>query len=273
MNTFRDYSFRVHGEVYTLMDKVFRSFGFKYYLIGAAARDVHLYRAESLPVRGTADIDFAVMVPDIGSYEELMTNFLEQGFEETQIKHRVIYRKTDTVIDLLPYGEIAQQYTVDFDERDLELSVLGFQEVGDEIDNFRVSAQLSIPVSSLHGLIILKLISWNQKKDRNKDLRDIKSLLDAAWELYQDELFTENSAHFDLLEIKPFDTDIAAARIVGRKIRSVLDECEPLKNEIIDILRKEIEDPAEMVVIMSQDYSATEKVIEQLQGLWNGIND
>ncbi len=272
MSSFKEYSFQDHGEVYKLIDAVFRSFDFQYYLIGAAARDFHLYKAGSRPKRGTADIDFAVMIPDIASYEALISRLIERGFEPTMLRHRLIFPSTNSVVDILPYGEIAEDYIVDFDQINLELCVLGFYEVGNEVEMFEHSDQFSLPVSSLHDLVILKLISWNQRKDRNKDLQDIKSLLDVAWELYENELFVENSKHFDLFDADPFDMQVAAARIVGRKIRLILEKCEPLKTEILAIMEKEITNPEQMVVEMS-DTDTTDKIINILNSLWKGITD
>ncbi len=46
---------------------------------------------------------------------------------------------------------------------------------------------------------------------------DIKALLDAAWELYVDEIFTDNSEYMDLFD-EDFTTHIVAARVMGRKM-------------------------------------------------------
>lgn len=69
--TYKDYSFANHGEVYQILEEVFAANDIIYYLIGANARDVQLYRAGIKPARNTADIDFAIMVPDINKYQSL----------------------------------------------------------------------------------------------------------------------------------------------------------------------------------------------------------
>ena len=57
--TYKDYSFANHGEVYQALEEVFIKHDITYYLVGANARDVQLYKAGIKPTRGTADIDFA----------------------------------------------------------------------------------------------------------------------------------------------------------------------------------------------------------------------
>lgn len=60
--TYKDYSFAKHGEVYRILEEVFTANDIKYYLVGANARDVQLYKAGIKPTRSTADIDFAVIL-------------------------------------------------------------------------------------------------------------------------------------------------------------------------------------------------------------------
>ena len=272
MTTYKEYSFRDHKEVYVIIDSIMRSFGYMYYLIGANARDIQLYKAGIKPSRGTADIDFAVMIPSLTDYETFMNRIQDEGFNETNHKYRVIYTATNTVVDILPYGEIAQEYTLNFDERELELSVLGFKEVGEEKEEFKIDETFSIPTTPAHGLIILKLISWNDRKDRNKDLKDIRTLLDAAWTLYEDELYDADSVHFDLLEDENFDSHNAAARIMGRKMKPTLEKCEPLKKTIVNLLTEEVNNPSQMTIEMSNKEDS-KKVISLLTNLLKGINE
>jgi predicted nucleotidyltransferase len=66
--TFREYSFQDHIDVFKIIDSIIKSYGYDYYLIGANARDVQLYKAGMTPTRATGDIDFAVMIPSIEDY-------------------------------------------------------------------------------------------------------------------------------------------------------------------------------------------------------------
>jgi len=272
MKTYREYSFQDHKEVYKIIDSIVKEFGYDYYLIGANARDIQLYKAGLKPTRGTADIDFAVMIPSYKHYDEFIITVIANGFKKTKEKYRVIYSKSNTVVDILPYGKLAEEYTLNFDEREIELSILGFEEVGKVKEEFSIDASFTIPTSPAYGLIILKLIAWNERKARNKDLTDIRSLFEAGWELYQGELYNENSPYFDLLDEEEFDVQYTAARIMGRKIKPLLDNCKPLKETIISLLKNEVDSPSLMTVEMSKG-SETARVIMLLTFLLKGILD
>ncbi len=236
--TYKEYSFANHGEVYKILEEIFTSHNIKYYLIGANARDVQLYKAGLNPARNTADIDFAVMVPDFEKYDVLFDELCSRGFKKTNESYRLIYDKTNTILDLLPYGEIEQNFTVNFDARDISLSVLGFKEVGEQAEEIIIEeAGFSLPTSPVVGLIILKLVSWNDKKDRIKDLEDISLLINSGWEFYEAEAY-EN--HLDLFDDDNFEMTTAAARIIGRKMKPILASNKKLHQTIMGILDEAI---------------------------------
>jgi len=258
------------------LEKCFVAFGIKYYLIGANARDVQLYKAGAKPNRGTADIDFALMLPDIEKYNELRTHLFNNGFDQARgnLPYRLLYSASNTVIDLLPFGQIAQKNTVQFSERNMELSVVGFHEVALDTEVFEHPEGFTIPVTPAHGIVILKLISWSEKPERTKDLMDIKALLDAAWELYVDEIFTENSEYIDLFD-DDFTTHIVAARVMGRKMQNILNRDTQLKTLIINELKKELDEKAASK--SQQIIAGTEQSLHEIQMIFNallmGIND
>lgn len=239
--TYKDYSFADHGEVYTILENVFSEFGIQYYLIGANARDVHLYKKGIRPNRGTADIDFAIMVPDFEVYDAIFNKLCELGFRKVNEPYRLIFDKTDTVLDLMPYGEIEENYTVNFDERELSLSVLGFKEVGAHIEYVAIpEIGLNIPVTPIEGIFILKLISWNDKPHRRqKDLEDISVLLKNAWDLYETESY---ESHLEIFEDDNFEMQTAAAYIIGKKMQPILNSNEELKNIIVSVIERSIEE-------------------------------
>lgn len=275
--TYKEYSFADHKEVYLALEQTFLKFGVHYYLIGANARDVQMYKAGVKPNRGTADIDFAVMLPNLTAYDELKNELKLNGFADAygNVPHRLIYEATNTVVDLLPYGEIAQQNTVNFTDRTTELSVVGMDEVGTITEDFEHPEGFTLPVTPAHGIVILKLISWSEKPERTKDLHDIKALLESAWELYVNEVFVENSPYADLLEIEGFEMHIAAAQIMGRKMQQVLNQNTDLKSLIMTQLKNELETnvgPKTQVLISSTEQNA-EEIKRIFNALLMGIND
>jgi len=274
--TYKQYSFAHHAKVYAILDAVFSKHCIVYYLIGANARDVQLYKQGIKPTRGTADIDFAIMVPDFDVYQSIFDTLCSNGFRTSQEAYRLVFDETNTVLDLMPYGEIEQEYTVNFTDRELSLSVLGFKEVGQHIENVKISEEnYTLPVSPVEGLIILKLISWEDKPDlRIKDIEDISFLLQHAWQLYEEEAYTN---HLDLFDDEDFDTQIVAARIIGRKMAPIINQNELLKFTIVSILVSSIANKQKAQnpeIILSQKMNKTIEDIQAiLSAVLKGIND
>lgn len=270
---FKDYSFAHHGEVYAQLDNAFKKYSISYYLVGANARDIQLYKAGIKPSRGTADIDFAIMVPDIEVYDALFDTLCKSGFRKADERYRLYYEKTNTAIDLMPYGEIEQEYTVRFIDRDLTLSVLGFKEVGENAELFEKEG-FSLPVTPVEGIFILKLVAWSEKPDwRTKDLEDISFLLNHGWDIYEEEAYNEHHYLFE----DDFDQTTAAARIIGRKIAPIIAPNDKLKTLIIGILEeatreKDRAQPPETSIAGSLD-KTIEEVQEILRAMLRGIKE
>lgn len=239
--TYKDYSFADHGEVYTILENVFSKFGIHYYLIGANARDVHLYKEGIRPNRGTADIDFAIMVPDFQVYDAVFNKLCKLGFRKVNEPYRLIYDKSDTVLDVMPYGEIEENHTVNFDKRELSLSVLGFKEVGAHIEHVAIpEVGLNIPVTPIEGIFILKLIAWNDKPHRRqKDLEDISILLKNAWDFYETEAY---ESHLEIFDNDNFEMQTAAGYIIGKKMKPILNRNEQLKHSIVSVIERSIKE-------------------------------
>jgi predicted nucleotidyltransferase len=89
--TFKQYSFAHHAKVYAILETVFAEYGITYYLIGANARDVQLYKQDIKPTRGTADIDFAVMIPDFEIYNSIFKTLCTKGFRNTKEAYRLVF--------------------------------------------------------------------------------------------------------------------------------------------------------------------------------------
>lgn len=273
--TYKEYSFQYHGEVYRLLEQIFSNYGITYYLIGANARDVHLYKSGIKPIRATTDIDFAIMVPDFVSYNALITELCTMGCRRVVEPYRIVYDKTNTILDLMPYGEIDEAYTINFTERAVSLSVLGFKEVGEYIQYIDIPEEgYSLPVTPIEGIFILKLLAWNDKPSfSTKDLDDLSFLLKHAWAIYEEEAYTE---HVEVFDDKQFDSQTAAAKIIGKKMGLILAENEILSHNISTILREAIKDDGkaknpELAVAQNLDISI-QKAKNILTYLFAGIN-
>ena len=231
----KDYAFGEHKEAFIHLMKVFDAFSLQYFLIGAQARDLHFFQQGIKPIRGTRDIDFAVMVVSMEQYNELFEKLKENGFETTVEPYRLIWNKGQTVIDLLPFGQIEQDHSVNFDAREIEISVLAYRELNEELEEYYLDEEksISIPVPPLHGLFMLKLLSWDDKKPgREKDLRDLSQILENYWNFVENEAYEQ---HMDLFDDE-FRMDKAAARILGRNLKRTISKSEFLEQRILKIL-------------------------------------
>ena len=272
--TFKDYSFSAHTEVYKVLDATFKTHGISYYLIGANARDVQLYKAKAKPTRITGDIDFAVLVPDFDTYASLQEALIAGGFTKTEFPYRLFHTASNTIIDLMPFGKIQDANKVVFN-KNLTLSVLGYKEVHEHIEPFTLpETGLSIPVTPLEGLFILKWISWQEKPERQKDLDDLGMLLKNAWDVLSEEAYQE---HSDLFDEENFKMINAAARILGRKMQPILELDSTLNENITNLLDTAIATKARsgnleitFAEILKIDIEETRAILQEIV---KGIND
>jgi predicted nucleotidyltransferase len=265
-NSFKQYIFGEHQEAFQVLIKVFEAVPIHYFLIGAQARDVHFYRQGIKPSRGTRDIDFAVMVDTMEDYNHLKNELLTKGFEATLDPYRLNWKLGETVIDLLPFGQIEQDYTVNFDERDIELSVLGYRELNEELEEYYIDEDQSvaIPIPPLHGIFILKLLSWGDKQpDREKDLIDLYQIIDNYWSFVADEAYEK---HLDLFT-DDFETVVAAARILGRHLKGTLSKSKVLQDRVLSILVQQsnsIDNPGLMMLKFAEQGDISLERVKQL---------
>ena len=238
MNTYRDLAEPHFEEVFGIIDKCCIKCNIHHFLIGAQARDIHILETGNRPMRQTLDIDFAVMVPEIAAFDELKNEMLKNGFESSMVPHRLIHAKTNTEIDLLPFGEVEQKRTVNFDDRVTELSVIGLKEISDKTIEYNFKT-VTLKVSPLEGLFILKLISNNEKPERTNDLDDIKIIIDSYFDLNRDRIYDDYLSHIIDMETENYELH-AGALALGIDVGKIINESNDLNKLIISILGNEI---------------------------------
>src|SRR5690606_3674143 len=111
------------------IDEVMKEFQIQYYLIGASAIALELLKEGIKPSRGTKDIDFAVMISSMKEYEQISAALVNKGFNKVAAPWTFYSEKFKVVIEVLPFGEIEEKNTINFDDRIIDLHVLGFREV------------------------------------------------------------------------------------------------------------------------------------------------
>lgn len=183
--------------------------------------------------RTTRDIDYCVYVKDYETWL-LLNEYLinEEGFKrDAKEPYRFYYGET---VDLMPFGGIEQNGEVILGNPATKLSVYGCKEVTEEA----VVIEGNYKVVTLPGLCIMKLISYDEKRDRRaKDWDDYLFLVKNYHEIAGEELFTGN--YDDLIE-GDFEMQIASARMLGRHMTSILTKNELLKSKILTILQHQL---------------------------------
>lgn len=136
-------------------------------------------KKEIKPGRGTKDIDFAIMISLIQEYETISEELAKYGFDNVKDSSCWFYSSDyNIVIDLLPFGEIEEEFTVSFNERYTDLHVLWFSEVLQDFEKVEIEEKY-VQVPPLGGMVILKLIAWSDRPEvRNSDLYDILKIIE-----------------------------------------------------------------------------------------------
>ena len=209
------------------IDLAARNLGIPFFVVGATARDMLLRDAFHLsPRRATHDIDIAIRVADWNEYHSLTDSLITSGdFKHTAMAHRLLFNENEPV-DIMPFGPIAgEKRSIAWPpSEDMVMGVLGFEEAFRSAIpvTVRRTPRLDIPVATLAGLALMKLISWDETyPERGKDGEDfyyiIESYADAG---NSDRIFHEAS---DLLNTEAFDLTRAGARLLGRDMKQLAE--------------------------------------------------
>ena len=215
------------------LQRAFDHFGINFYLIGAVARDIWMTQIYAEPDRRTTkDLDLAVFINDTAEYDALLTWLVEQqGFARTQSSAFCLLYPSATgsghvAVDLMPFGAIADEAgDVYFSGRGMErISTVGFTEVLAEAATVATPTGQQWRVVTLPGIVVLKLVAWQDRPERGKDVVDIWNLLEVYFNLVQEEIYT---SHLELLneEETPDTTNLmllVGARVLGRHVRQLL---------------------------------------------------
>ena len=215
-------------QVLRLVDQVAVSLGIRYILAGAKARELIQESVFGLARWALSeDLDVGFAVKDWQEFTRLKSALLATGKFESSDRQlqRLFYRDAEGLrrfVDLIPFGGVADERgTIAWPpSKDTVLNVAGFEEALDSSILVQLADDLCIPVVSLAGLAMLKLIAWEDRGEgNNKDAVDLYYLLtkhaDAgnADRLYGDEI--------TLLEKANYDFELAGALLLGKDVATI----------------------------------------------------
>lgn len=243
--TYKELAIPYFKESFDCIDEVMQKLNVPYYLIGVSAIALELLKAGIKPSRGTKDIDFAVMISSITEYEQISTALEAKGFKKVAAPWTFYSTTFKVAIDLLPFGEIEEKYTVNFSSRYTDLHVLGFREVMDEAITVNIEEKIA-NIPPLPGMVILKLIAWSDRpEERENDLSDILKIIQHYYDLKWDEIVEK---HYDTLNKEPFDQLLIAAEVLGRNSKLYLQKSEAISTRILKVLETNLENATKSVI-------------------------
>jgi len=243
--TYKKLSIPYFRESFDCIDEVMRELTIPYYLIGINAIALELLKEGIKPSRGTKDIDFAVMISSINEYEQISAALGAKGFNKVAAPWTFYSETYKVAIDVLPFGEIEEDYTVNFNERYTDLHMLGFREVMEEAVPVQIEEKIA-NIPPLAGMVILKLIAWSDRpEERENDLSDILKIIEHYYALKWDEIV---EIHYDTLDKELFDQKIIAAEVLGRNARLYLDKSIDISERVLKVLETNLQDASKSAI-------------------------
>lgn len=194
---------------------------------GAAGRVLLLEGVYGLPQgRATRDVDLGIMVASWDQYRALVDR-LRRGdrFQPDPKQLQRLRFGDEGLLDLVPFGEIeSANRTIHWPpDNDFAMSVIGFREAYADTVSVKLDG-LNVPVISPVGLVLLKLVAWSERHraQPRKDAADLAYVLRHFGAILTEQaLFDE---YFDAVEALGFDVDLAASRVLGRKIATLAEQ-------------------------------------------------
>ena len=258
-------------EVFEMIDQTMIDHKIPYYIIGVSAIALELLKNGIKPNRGTKDIDFAIMISTMSQYEKLSETLVNKGFTKVKTPWTFYSQPFNVAIDILPFGDIEEQDTMQFNERYSDLHILGFKEVLEDSEQVQIEEKI-VNIPPLAGMIILKLIAWsNRPEERENDLSDILRII----EYYFDHNFNEIiESHHDIFGEDEFDQILISAEVLGRKARKILAKSKELESRIIYVLEQNLK--SEFQSTIARDWATkkdwtVEYALKVFKSLYTGM--
>jgi len=210
------------------VDQVCKTVHVDFLLTGSMPREIALYHVFGLDKgRGTADVDFGISVQSWDQFEQLRAAFLASGQFDKDPNPSVFWsrRPGRLQVDLVPFGAIQKDdgsIAWPPEERQ-RMNVLGYEAALRHAWRLPLPNQLEIPMASLPGTVLLKLMAWRDRGEARggKDALDLMTILESYDEvLGQEALF---GPFQDLLVAYQFDQTATAAQVLGAEVQDMAE--------------------------------------------------
>jgi predicted nucleotidyltransferase len=250
--------------------------GIAWMVTGAAGRVLLLEGIYGLPQgRATRDIDLGIMVESWERYQGLVNRLQQDGrFQPDPKQQQRLLFADDGMLDLVPFGEIESgDRLIRWPPgNDFAMSVIGFREAYADTVDVPVNG-LNVPVVSPVGLMMLKLVAWSERHlaEPKKDAADLAYVLRHFSAILSEQVMFDEYA--DAMEASGFDIDLAASRVLGRKIAALAQEDTRvfLSGLLEEQLRQETDSPLVREIGDQMRGLDIERVHDLLQSLKTGF--
>lgn len=256
---------------------VFKELGIEYFVVGAFARDIGLLAKgfDEAPARITGDIDLAVMLSNKEEYEKLKVKltFSDDFKLHPNEPIKLIY-KEKYELDLLPFGDIEEDGMVKLkSKRSFTLDMPGFAEVFQDVRSIRTDQDFDLNICSLPGVVLLKLLAWDDRNHRKKDIQDIEYIIRNLYLLEIEEIVSTDGDLLELLNNENNFSEAVTARYIGRKIGQLLNHSEKILSRINQILIDNIHDSGLSKIGRIMSFETLEDSVNIIHQLYLGIQD
>ena len=146
---------------------------------------------------------------------------MKEGFEQDRTLHELRLNK-EVQIDIIPYSPgLVEEDRLTWPDKDAVMSTFGMEEAFEYARQEEVTAGLALPVVTVPGLILLKMVSYlSRPEERARDLLDIVYCFE------QYESAVGQSRRFDYcagveMDNKPITFEEAGAFLLGIEVAGV----------------------------------------------------
>lgn len=200
------------------VDCVAKKLEMSYFVIGATARDIlleHVYGLDT--TRATRDVDFAVAVSSWEQFFALKDELIASGaFVAGISEQRLDFFHTPAIypLDLVPFSGIEENGTIAWPPRgDFVMNVSGYAEAYECALDIEIEPGLQVKVVSLPSIVVLKILAWNDKPEREKHASDVLLILRSYHQAGQFDRLYDDAR---LLEALDYDLELVGAALLGR---------------------------------------------------------
>lgn len=189
-------------------------------IVGSEARDHLHHTVFERPdvLRGTQDVDVAMVTDDWDAYESVVDTYPKTG------ANGVRFIVAGMEVDFMPFGQVEDPEGVVVPAaRGEAMSVFGMGDVFRGSKVVELPSGISVRFPSVSGYTLLKLRAWVDRGHSNdKDARDLAIAVDwyCGDATIRDSVWTELDV--EILDEYAFDTDLASARLLGRHAAQVV---------------------------------------------------